>query len=98
MYFYFIFLVFEDKFFLICVLSFLFQFIFVITISSFIYVTFTLIILCLHINKCYKWAKFIETRENTILYTLTYNPSKLWSLIHTIVKVRFLIYQLLISS
>ena len=59
------------------VLSFLFQFIYVSTVSSFIYVTFTLIIFCLHINICYKGEKLVETRENTVLYTSTYNPSKL---------------------
>ena len=58
-------------------LFFLFQVIYVSTISFFICVTFTLSIFCLHINVLYKEAKLMETNENSISYALTHSLSKL---------------------
>ena len=58
-------------------LSFLFQVIYVSTISSFICVTFTLSIFYSHINILYKGEKLMETNENLISYALTHSPSKL---------------------
>ena len=58
-------------------LSFLFQVIYVSSISFFICVTFTLSIFYLHINLLYKGAKLMETNENPISYALTHSPNKL---------------------
>ena len=58
-------------------LYFLFKVIYVSTISSFIYVTFTLSIFYSPINIRYKGAKHMETNENLVSYALTHNPSKL---------------------